>query len=174
MSEESHERLLADLDARVCSEESKVWIFQANPRRYDLLGALMAEDIGNTDVWMVTRYRNDIRSKHIGILWLSGAEAGIYAIVDIISNPKYLVDSDASTRYWKLDEDKRQKRLRVRIKYRLKLLHDKAVRKEELKSIPDLKNLSILRYQRGTNFPASKEEWLIISDFIRKKLKQKQ
>lgn len=174
MSEENHEKLLAGLDARVCSEESKVWIFQANPKRYDLLSALMTEEIGDTDVWMVTRYRNDIRSKHIGILWLSGREAGIYAIVDISSNPKYLVDSEVSTRYWKFDEDKRQKRLRVRIKYRLKLLRNKALRKDELKSIPDLKNLSILRYQQGTNFPVSKEEWLIISDFIRKKLKQKQ
>jgi len=175
MPENNAEALLKELDAKIiCSEETKVWIFQANPKRYNLLDRLMEIQIGDKDVWMVNQYKNDILSGHIGILWLAGKEAGIYSIVEIISNPEYMVDSEDSTKHWKSDEDKSQKRLRVRIKYKLKLLRDKALRKDELKSIPDLKNLSILSRWRGTNFPVCKEEWFIISDLIRKKFKKKQ
>lgn len=175
MLENNAEGLLTKLDAKVCSEESKVWIFQAVPKRYNLLDRLMEVQVGDEDVWMVNQYKNDILSGHIGILWLAGKQAGIYSLVEIISDPEYMVDSEDSTKHWKSDEDKRQKALRVRIKFKLKLLHDKALRKDELKSVLELKNnLSILRRWRGTNFPVSKEEWLVISDLIRKKFEQKQ
>lgn len=103
---------------------------------------------------------------------MAGKEAGIYAIVDIVSNPKLMVDSEASTSHWVHEKDKRQKRLRVKIKHLLKLT-DNPIKKRTLEKIAGLGNLSILRYQRGTNFKVTKDEWLIISRLIRKKLETK-
>lgn len=152
------------LDAQVGLGKSGVWIFQANPRRYDILNAL-AEDF-DEDVWTINQHKNHIHAGDIGIIWMSGKEGGIYAVSDIISNPEYMFDSEASTKYWLSGADRSQKRLRVRIKYRLRLINN-PIMKEELRNIPELRNLFIFKQPQGTNFPVSKDEWEIISKLIK-------
>lgn len=124
------------------------------------------------DVWTVNQHKNDIHAGDIGIIWMSGKEGGIYAIADIISNPEYLYDSEASTKYWLSKEDRRHKRLRVKIKYKLKLINN-PIMKEELRSIAELKNLSIFRQPQGTNFPVTDDEWEIISNLIKERFSTK-
>ena len=154
------------IDEKICAGESRVWIFQANPQRYDILNAL--GDEFDEDVWTVNQYKNEIHAGNIGIIWMSGKEGGIYAIADIISNPEYMYDSEASTKYWSSDEDRSQKRLRVRIKYRLKLINNPIMRRE-LKNLQELKNLSIFKQPQGTNFPVSNNEWQTISNLIKQR-----
>ena len=154
------------LDERVGLGESRVWIFQANPRRYDILNAL-ADDF-EEDVWAINQYKGRIHNGDIGIIWMSGKEGGIYAIADVVSDPEYLVDSEASTKYWTSEADKSQKRLRVRIRYRLKLINNPIMR-DELRNIPELKNTAIFKQPQGTNFPVSSDEWEIISGLIKER-----
>ena len=151
-------------DTKIASRETKVWIFQANPKRYDILNAL--GDEFDEDVWTVNQCKNDIRAGSIGLIWMSGKEAGIYAVADVTSDPEYMYDSEASTRYWLSDEDRSQKKLRVKIKYRLKLLNNPVLR-QELKNIHELQNLSIFKQPQGTNFLVSNDEWEIISELIK-------
>lgn len=151
----------------VLSRRCHVWIFQANPKRFDILNAL-ADDRINEDVWLVNQHKNEIKKGDIGLIWMSGKEAGIYAVMDIISDPEFLVDSPISSQYWISDEDKQQRKLRVKISTKLKF-PDNPIYKQELKNIPGLSHLSILNFFQGTNFPVRDEEWKIISALIEKK-----
>ena len=58
-------------------ENKKIWIFQSNPKYYRILEALEALD---EIVFMITRYRNEIKKGDAVLLWVSGKYAGIYAI----------------------------------------------------------------------------------------------
>jgi hypothetical protein len=99
---------------------------------------------------------------------MSGKESGIYAVGDITSNPEFLVDSPQSTKYWVYDADKSQRRLRVKYKYRLKLVNNPIMR-AELKSIPELQNMEIFKQPQGTNFRVTNEEWEIILDLLKER-----
>lgn len=65
--------------------DTSVWIFQANPDRYDILNALSDEKIGNSIHWLVNQHKGEIRQGHIGLLWMSGKDSGIYAVTQITS-----------------------------------------------------------------------------------------
>lgn len=150
------------------SDESRVWIFQTNPQKYDIINALADERI-KEDVWQVNQHKDKIKKGDIGLIWMSGKEAGIYAVIDIISDPEYFVESQISAQYWTGEAYKQQSRLRVKYKYKLKFTNS-PVYKQQLKNIPELSNLSILRppYQK-TNFPVTDKEWVIISKMIETK-----
>ena len=151
----------------ILSRRCHIWIFQANPQRFDILNALADEKL-NKDVWLVNQHKNEIKEVDIGLIWMSGEEAGIYAVIDITSDPEFLIDSLDSSKYWISDEDKQQRKLRVNYKYKIKF-PEGPIYKQELKKIPELSRLSIFNFSRGTNFPVTDEEWKIIAVLIEKK-----
>ena len=53
------------------------WIFQANPKDYLLQKALEDDEIGDIIHWRVRQHKNEIAKGDIGIVWLSGKDAGI-------------------------------------------------------------------------------------------------
>jgi predicted RNA-binding protein with PUA-like domain len=150
------------------SDKSRVWIFQTNPQKYDIINALADERI-KEDVWQVNQHKYEIKKGDLGLIWMSGKEAGIYAVIDIISDPEFLVESQISAQYWTGEADKLQHKLRVKYIYKLKFINS-PVYKQQLKNIPELSNLSILRrVPQGTNFTVTDKEWVIISKMIEKK-----
>lgn len=151
----------------VRSDKPKAWIFQANPQRFDILNALTDERL-QEDVWLVSQHKSEIKKSDIGLIWMSGKEAGIYAITDVVSDPEFLVESPMSAQYWMGEEDKLKSKLRVKYRYKMKF-QDNPIYKQELKNVPELSNLSILRFFQGTNFSVTDKEWEIISRMIEKK-----
>jgi len=148
-------------------KDQKVWIFQANPARYDILNAL--SDLNYIEeVWMINQHKDEIKKGDIDLIWVSGPDAGVYAVADIISDPEYIRLLPEQEKYWTNEEDKGKNRLRVRIKITKNLINNPVFR-WELKRINELGSLSILRFSQGTNFPVSDSEWQI----IRKKIKEK-
>lgn len=154
------------------SGSSRAWIFQANPQRYDILNSIADKELIE-DVWEVSRYKDQIRAGHVCLIWMSGKESGIYAVGDITSNPEFMVESPISAKYWVYDADKSQSRLRVKYKYRLKLVNNPIMR-AELKSIPELQNMEIFRQPQGTNFRVTSEEWDTILDLLKKRYSLRQ
>lgn len=148
----------------VLSKGRNVWIFQANPKRYDILNALL-DLVPDKQWWMVNQYKKEIKQGDIALIWMSGKEAGIYAIAEIVSDPVFTKDTLESDKYWINEEDKEKPRLRVGIKIIKKLINNPFLR-EELKDIEGLKNLSILRCPRFTNFPVTNNEWKILKKEI--------
>lgn len=154
------------LDESVFKRSSNVWIFQADPKRFDILNAL--EEL-NEDVWGVKRFKYEIKAGDIGIVWMSGKDAGIYAVSEIVSNHDFLTEAKEVAKFWRSHTDKDQIRLCVRLEYKVKLQNNPIFR-EELKSIPELKNMSILKQARGTNFRVTENEWRAVSVLIKKRI----
>jgi hypothetical protein len=146
-------------------DSDKVWIFQANPERYDILNALSDEEIGVEIHWLVNQYKTEISKGHIGLIWLSGKEAGIYAVTEILSDPQIMGEPEAEKKYWTDSADKAGEKLRVKMRI-VRTLLDRPITKERIKNTLGLHNLSILHYYRGTNSPVRQEEWKVIEDMI--------
>jgi len=142
-----------------------VWFFQANPNRYDILNALLDQALDNKLGWMVNQHQKEIRQGDIALIWMSGKEAGIYAVAEVISDPIILGDAPGEEKYWISEEDKGQSKLSVKIKITKKLINNPILR-SKLKNLKELKNLSILRFSQGTNFTVTDYEWKVISAIL--------
>ena len=156
------------MNEKIHSGKSNVWIFQANPKRYDILNAVDDSNIGDNH-WLVNQCKNYISKGDLCLIWMSGKDGGIYAVGEITSNPEYLIDSEAESKYWFSDDDKEKKKLRVKFIYKTKLANNPLSR-DEIKNVPELKNLSIFKQPQGTNFPVTDEEWELLSKLIQNKV----
>ena len=146
-------------------EENNMWIFQANPKEYDILNSLTDEKIGDECHWYVGQHREEIRKGHLALIWMSGKESGIYAVAQILSNPEITEEYEEEEKYWLNTKKETSRLLRVKLSI-LKRLINYPIFRSELKKIPELKSLSILKFAQGTNFPVTKKEWEIISKII--------
>lgn len=145
----------------------KIWLFQANPQRYDIMNALADDEIGNDIHWLINQYKTEISKGHIGIIWLSGKEAGIYAITEIVTDPKIMGEPETEKKYWTDTADKEGEKLRVKMRIVKNMLHS-PLTKETIMNTIGLRYLSVLRQPRGTNFPVSLDEWDKIKGLIEK------
>lgn len=66
-------------------DRSGAWVFQANPKRFDLLQALQDSD---TETWSVNQHRQDIQPGDRVWFRLTGPDAGIYALGQVTSVPR--------------------------------------------------------------------------------------
>lgn len=146
------------------NEEVSVWLFQGNPKVYDILNALGDSEIGNTIHWFVNQNRKRIRKGHLALIWMSGKEAGIYALGRIETDPLIMDESKEEKKYW-LNSEPLSNRLMVRITI-IRRLINKPLLRIEIKEIPELSTLSILKQPTGTNFPINDKEWEIIASLI--------
>jgi len=145
---------------------NNIWIFQANPNRYNIITALSDDEIGVNMHWLVNQYKENIKEGHIGLIWLSGKEAGIYAITEIVSNPDFLEEPEAEKKYWVDEKDKQGKKFRVKMNI-IKNLLAHPVMKENIINTTGLQNLSIIKNPRGTNFPVTPNEWHLIKKLVK-------
>jgi len=149
------------LPSEVDNSEISVWIFQANPNLYDILNSLGDPEIGNTIHWLVKQHSGMIHKGHMAFIWMSGRDAGIYALTRVESEPDLMTESDAERKFWLNNQDPSPKK-RVRLTV-LRRFVNKPILKTELLKIPALSRLSILRQFQGTNFPVKNSEWAVLS-----------
>jgi len=79
-------------------DQTNYWIFQANPKWYDAVGALRDNAV---DRWTVAAHKQLIKPGDRAIIWVTGPDAGCYALVTITSaiapmpneSPAYTVNS---------------------------------------------------------------------------------
>lgn len=148
---------------------SSVWIFQGNPNRYDVVNALSDPKMQRY-CWQVNQHKQRIKKGDIGIIWMSGKEAGIYAVAEILTDPAIMAEPPTEEQYWVSDNDKGVKRLRVELSNRTVLINNPLYR-TDLKAKDGLSKLSILQVAQGTNFPVTHDEWHVIKGLIDEKIK---
>ncbi len=163
----SYEARIANAEPTYMREGKKVWLFQADPNRYNVISALSDPALGDL-CWQVNQRKKEIKQGDVALIWMSGKEAGIYAITDVTSDPEIRAEISADEKYWVNEEDRGTRRLRVTLSLRRNLVNRPLLR-YELKQVDSLKHLSILRQAQGTNFPVSSIEW----DVIHKKIDEK-
>jgi len=64
------------------ADQTNYWIFQANPKWYDAIGALRDNAV---DRWSVAAHKKSIKPGDKAIIWVTGPSSGCYALVTITS-----------------------------------------------------------------------------------------
>lgn len=146
---------MIDHDRRDQEEGRRTWLFQANPNKYRIETSLSAE---TSELWNLNQHWKEIRAGDRVLIWLSGEDAGIYAIGTVMTDPCLSPDSPIGQNYWYDPEEGRKVKARVRVRYDRTFL-DRPLLKPLVAADPSLVNLAVLRSPRGTNFRVSDDEW---------------
>jgi predicted RNA-binding protein with PUA-like domain len=78
-----------DLDEeieRLASAGTSIWLLQCNPDKFDIHGMLADGDVPLG--WSVSRYLDDIREGDRVVFWISGRQAGVYALGEVVGPPQ--------------------------------------------------------------------------------------
>jgi hypothetical protein len=140
------------------------WIFQGNPSRYTLI-----ENLGTqaTELWNLRQHADEVWVGDTVYIWISGEEAGIYAVGTVVTGAQLRQDSPSGIRSWTDPREGLQARPRVEIRYD-RLLLDRPLLKVFIRTDAILRDLRILRAPRGTNYQLTQleadaiEEWLAV------------
>jgi predicted RNA-binding protein with PUA-like domain len=125
------------------------WIFQAIPQRFDLRKGIVE---GKQDTWDATRYLKLLKPDDIVFFWQAGSEdvRGVYGWGRVVSQP-YIKPE------W--------------TKHGIDVIYEKRLRPhisvKEIKTIPALKDMLILRTAQNTNFLLSEDEARAISKLMK-------
>jgi hypothetical protein len=142
-------------DDEIVDETLNYWIFQGNPKFYNVIGALSDNAL---KTWSVKAFKNDIKKRDKVILWVTGKNEGCYALCEVDSAVYMGVDDEIEMKYYG-SQFANEETSRVRIKITHNLAAD-PVLKSQIESIEELSKLKV-GYQ-GTNFKARKEEYLTL------------
>lgn len=134
------------------------WIFQANPEYYDIDSAIRElQEIQ----WLVNQHSDSIRVGDRVYIWRSGEDAGIIGVGSVASNPQILEPDSAEEGYSRGTERFTGAHNRVRVRI-VKVLGSVLTR-DQIRRMPELANLSILRFANRTNFAVTPAEATVIS-----------
>ena len=131
--------------------EPNYWIFQANPKIWDFETALQEERLVD---WTVTAHKDKIKRGDKVIIWVTGSNAGCYALADVISEP-HLKENSPDDDLW-LEENVNDLKADIKITHNL---INGPVSKDQLSELIDLK-----AGNQGTNFSATKVQYDTIRD----------
>lgn len=143
------------------ASQKKVWLFQADPNVYDLAAKLQHVMVEDEEwAWTVTRFREEMGPGDTVLLWQAGRDAGIYAIGELTSV--------CFERPGEFSKGARAGRDATEwaVKFRFTHILDEPLRREDLQDHPELRELSVLRIRRGTNFRVLTDEWAALQRFL--------
>lgn len=143
-------------------EGTKYWLFQANPARYRIHDSLKREA---EEWWNLNQHANDVRIGDLVAIWISGENAGVYALGKVIEGPIVAPDSISGQGYWENRNDGLKEKPRVRVRYD-RILIDRPLLKVFLEADPNLWDLKIIRSPRGTNFSLKEREWGALAEWL--------
>ena len=135
------------------------WIFQGNPKSFDIETALHENIL--TD-WTVSAHKDKIKVGDKVIIWVTGNKAGCYALAEITAEPRKIGPSP-DDHLWKIKDT-------IALKAGIKItcnVVDRPILKNEIATVTELKNLKV--GSQGTNFSSTQEEYEIILKMIEQK-----
>src|SRR5271157_2603970 len=136
---------------------ARTWIFQANPKLYDIDGALMSL---REMSWSVNQYKQSINPGDAVFLWRSGPEAGIVAGATVLTAPA-MMEQDALQ--FAVQADKFDK-VGLRVRLRIDGVYPVPLSRSFLSArLPDL---SIIQSPQGTNFAITPDEAEVIREAL--------
>jgi len=139
-----------DLGFRVVTE----WIFQANPKKYDLLAAAVS---GADQRWSMKVHRQDVAVGDRVWFLVAGVQAGLY-LVGTVTSPVYEIALDDGFGKWKVD-----------VSY--DAFVEPPLLRPELLAVPELKAFHPLRGIMGTNFRVPEPIAAILNSLAKGRLK---
>ncbi len=126
------------------------WLFQCNPEKYDLDGALKA--MART-TWRMARHADEIAVGDRVFLWVSGSAGGLRAVATVDA-PVVEVTKDDDP-FIRDHEALSQKMKRVGIRFDD---GSRLVPRDIVRTAAGLQDLGVLKSPQGTNYPVTQEE----------------
>lgn len=141
--------------------QNNTWIFQANPRIYDIEKAMTKiQDIS----WSISRFKERVKVGDKVYIWVAGKESGIIATAVITSSPAMIQQSAEDLAFYIKPELQNSELPRVNI--RIQSIVSPKLTKENIKQYAILKELHIIKHPNGTNFYVSPEQSNVIETLI--------
>ncbi len=109
------------------------WLFQGKPKYYRILDALRDFD---EMYWPVTLFSKEIVAGDGVLVWMSGKEAGIYAVAEVIE-PAHISDQLLDLNYW-IDASRAADKVHAKIRFTRKLIKNPLMRSDIKKDPPKL------------------------------------
>ena len=139
------ETLRTDAPKQVNTDQINYWVFQGKPAQFQNGKAL--ED-GSLQTWRVTAHTERIRPGDKIILWVTGPEAGCYALAEVASDVYTEIGNET------VEDDQVSKAVEIKIVLNL---WDRPVLKAELQDLPPFSDFN--GGSQGTNFRATQEQY---------------
>jgi hypothetical protein len=138
--------------------QPKHWLFQFNPSIYNWFDRI--KETKQPEQWLVSQHFNLIKKGDLAAIWSSGQKAGIYALGQIITNPKKEPLNPAQQKYFlnKNDIHKFQEKPSVYLEY-LNLYIKKPLLQEKCSQDTTLSDMQVLISPQGTNFRLTPKQW---------------
>jgi 5-methylcytosine-specific restriction protein B len=145
------------------SEEQNItaWIFQGNPKYYDIIGAVKKLDV---ITWSVKQYQTQIKKGDRAYIWVSGPEGGIVASGIIKCDPE-IRENDEPDPYNLSGKINTGEIPVVDIELKHKIT-EAAISREDFLADERLKNVSIITFPNATNYKLTPEQADIIDSII--------
>ena len=141
--------------------EPSAWIFQGNPKYYDVVGAIEALD---KLTWAANQYPKQIKKGDKAYIWLSGSDGGIIASGTILCDPR-ITKPNLEDPYNRGDALKSEPYLAVDIQIDRRFTTEKVLRAVLLVD-ERTKQLEVLTYPGATNFRVTKLQEEVIESII--------
>lgn len=155
-------------DKKVNLNNENHWIFQGNPKIYDITRALKN---GHLKSWKVAAHKDSIKPGDKIILWQTGEKAGCYALANVISEVGRVPEEPLELQYYLSpstdDGDNNSERVKIEIK---RNLADSPVLWSDIKDSPEFENFKA--GNQGTNFSATEEEYRAILEMASNKFEE--
>lgn len=142
-------------------EEPSCWIFQGNPKLYDVFSAVSELD---SITWAVNQNPKQIKKGDKAYIWISGSDGGIIAAGTVLCDPE-MKQPDVDDPYNRSVALNREPYLGVDIEIQRKLI-DSIVKRTTLLADDRTKRMEILTFPGATNFRVTKEEDEVIEGII--------
>jgi hypothetical protein len=145
------------------STSASAWIFQAQPREWDVdafLADVAADRVAPDLVWMVTQHATEIAPDDRVFVWRAGARPGVLALARVAGPVAWLPADHSEYRCSAAGRKFDGERRRVPLTLERILAHPLTSRR--LRREPDTAGLSILRSAEGTNFPVDPAEQIAL------------
>ncbi|MDR2090922.1 MAG: EVE domain-containing protein [Clostridiales bacterium] len=143
------------------SREPSAWIFQGNPKRYDVIGAIKTLD---KITWAVNQHKDEIKKDDRAYIWVSGSDGGIFASGTILCDPEMRSPNDSDP-YNRGNAPRIKPYLAVDIQIEKKLITEPILRSLFIAD-NRTKPLEILKFPNMTNFSVTKEQEYVIESII--------
>lgn len=140
----------ADPDVRY--PEDLYWLFQANPKQFNLAEDLEQRQPGDFDTWTVTRYAEWMAAGARVLLWQGGPNAGIYAVGTLTGEAR---EQPGSNPYGSGDSERKW----CQVPFRYDAILPKPLLKSEIRDDDVLSELMVIRAPQATNFEVEEDQW---------------
>ncbi|MFN5379178.1 MAG: EVE domain-containing protein, partial [Ignavibacteria bacterium] len=134
----------------------KYWVFQCNPDFFDLVDALQQKTLHD---WSVSAHGKSMQVGDKAIIYMSGKQAGIYALAELTSTP-YPMSPERDNNWSRAEE--------FEYKVAIKVTHDLSAKPISKQQISEMSALAAFKGgNQGTNFRSSKQEYEAVMSIVK-------